>query len=139
MDKLIYKVLKLAEKSKKKREFPVAAIIYNHDKKIISYGYNKRNKSKKTTDHAEIIAIEKANKKLKSWRLNNYNMIVTLEPCEMCKTVIKESRLNKVYYLIKRQNNKNQYQKTNISHVKIQNKNVDNYKEAIKHFFDNKR
>lgn len=139
MDKLINTVIKLAQKAEKKQEFPVAAIIYNEKGKIVSCGYNKRNRSKKTTDHAEIIAIEKANKKMHTWRLNKYSMLVTLEPCEMCKTVIKESRLKNVYFLVKRYNYKNQFQKTNISYIQIQNKNVDNYKLSINKFFSNKR
>ena len=138
MDKLINKVLKIAKKSQNKCDFPVAAIIFKDDK-IISYGYNKRKCSNKVTDHAEIIAIEKANKKLHSWRLIGYNMLVTLEPCEMCKTVIKESRISNIYYLIKRYDYKKQYQKTNIQQLTTDNKNVENYKAAIMHFFDNKR
>lgn len=132
--KIINKLYKLADKSLKNNEFPVSAILY-HDNKIISCGYNKRNKSKKTTDHAEIIAIEKANKKLKEWRLSNLEMIVTLEPCEMCKTVIKEARIKKVYYLVERYEYKKQYK------CSVFDKYIDNtdeykkYKENISKFF----
>ena len=94
--KILDRLFKLADKSLKNDEFPVAAIVYR-DNKIISYGYNKRNSSNLTTDHAEIIAIQKANKKLKNWKLTNVCMVVTLEPCDMCKAVIKEYRLDKVY------------------------------------------
>lgn len=138
MENLINELLHLAEKSYKKNEFPVAAIIFK-DNKIISKAYNTRNKSKKTIDHAEITAITKANKKLHSWRLNGYKMLVTLEPCNMCKNVIKESRLDEVLYLIERYDFKKQYQKTEFNKVEILNKNVENYKVSIRHFFENKR
>ena len=134
MDKILNKLFKLANKSLKKNEFPVAAIIYK-DNKIISCGYNKRNKTKKTTDHAEIIAIEKANKKIKDWRLTNFEMIVTLEPCDMCKTVIKEARIKKVYYLTPRYNYKKQYKCTIFEQLDDNSKNNKEEKENISKFF----
>ena len=48
--------------------------------------------------HAELIAINKACRKLKSWRLNDCEMYVTLEPCNMCMGAIIESRISKIYY-----------------------------------------
>lgn len=138
MEEIIKKLFNLTKKCKKLDEFPVTAIIYNDDYKIISYGYNKRNKTKKTTDHAEIIAIEKANKKLKTWKLQDLNMIVTLEPCIMCQTVIKESRLKQVYYLVPRYNFKKQYKNTKIEPLNKESKEIEDYIHQIKHFFDNK-
>lgn len=86
-----------AKKAEKKGEVPIGAIIVK-DNKIISRGFNKNNKSNLTIDHAEIVAITKANKKLNNWRLNDCVMYVTLEPCLMCKTVIINSRLKDVYF-----------------------------------------
>ena len=100
--KILKKLFDLTKKSLAINEFPVAAIIFDENDNIISTAYNKRNKTKQTIDHAEIIAIQKANKKLKNWKLNDLTMIVSLEPCDMCKTVIKEARLKKVYYIISR-------------------------------------
>ncbi|MDD3241227.1 MAG: nucleoside deaminase [Bacilli bacterium] len=91
---LAYKEAKKAEKT---GEVPVGAIIVKNNK-VISKGYNKNNKSNLTIDHAEIIAISKANKKIKNWRLSNCDMYVTLEPCLMCKTVIINSRIKNVYF-----------------------------------------
>lgn len=89
--KIIEILLKLVNKAYKKEETPVAAVIlYNN--KIIAKSYNKRNKTNKTIDHAEILAIQKANKKLKSWRLNKCSMYVTIKPCDMCMDVIREAR-----------------------------------------------
>jgi len=135
---LLKKLWKLANKSLKKDEFPVSAIIFKDDK-IISCGYNKRNKSKITTDHAEIIAIKRANKKLKNWKIANVCMLVTLEPCEMCKTVIKEARISKVYYIVPRYKYKKQYKCTEFENIENESLDKEKYINDITHFFDNKR
>ena len=79
----------------KKGEVPIGAVIVK-DNKIISKGRNTREKSQNALHHAEIIAINKACKKLKSWRLNDCTMYVTLEPCSMCAGAILNSRISKV-------------------------------------------
>lgn len=103
MEEYINEVIKMANKAKKKKEVPVGALIVLNGK-IIAKAYNMKNKSKKVTRHAEIIAIEKANKKFKTWRLDNCIIFVTLEPCMMCAGAIVESRIKKVYCLLKREN-----------------------------------
>ena len=138
MEKLINKVFKLTKKAELKDEFPVAAIIYK-DNKIISYAYNKRNKSQMTIDHAEIIAIQKANKKLHSWRLDGYNMIVSLEPCDMCKSIIKESRIDNVYYILNRYEYKKQCKKSKFIQIHGDEKIVEKYKMSVNTFFKSKR
>ena len=87
--------LKEAKKALKKEEIPVGAVIVK-DGKIIAKAYNKRNKSNKVKDHAEIIAISKANKKLKNWRLVGCEIYVTLEPCPMCASAIEQSRVKRI-------------------------------------------
>ncbi len=89
--------LKEAEKALKKLEVPVGAIIVK-DNKIISRAYNLKEIKKDTTYHAEIEAIKKASKKLNSWRLNDCEMYVTLEPCAMCAGAIINSRIKKLYF-----------------------------------------
>lgn len=89
--------LNLAKKAYKKGEVPIGAIVVLNDK-IIGKGYNKRNASGIATRHAEIIAIEKACKKIKDWRLENAEIFVTLEPCPMCAGAIVNARVKKVYY-----------------------------------------
>ncbi len=88
--------LKEAEKAYKKLEVPVGAVIVK-DGKIIARGYNQKETKKDTTKHAEIIAIQKASKKLGSWRLIDCEMYVTLEPCSMCAGAIINSRIKKIY------------------------------------------
>ena len=91
------KALKQAKKAYDKLEVPVGAIIVK-DGKVISSAYNQKETKIDTTKHAEILAIQKASKKLKSWRLIDCEMYVTLEPCPMCAGAIIQSRIKKVYY-----------------------------------------
>ena len=88
---------KQAEKAKEKDEVPIGAVIVK-DGKIISKGYNLVENTNKATAHAEIIAIDKACKKLKSWRLDGAEIYVTLEPCAMCAGAIANARIKKVYF-----------------------------------------
>ena len=89
--------LSLAKKAYKRGEVPIGAIVVLNDK-IIGKGYNNRNSSGIATRHAEIIAIEKACKKVKDWRLENAEIYVTLEPCPMCAGAIVNARIKKVYF-----------------------------------------
>ena len=85
-----------ANKAYNKLEVPVGAIIVKDDK-IIARAYNQKEGKKDATKHAEIIAIQKASKKLKTWRLNDCDMYVTLEPCSMCAGALIQSRIRKAY------------------------------------------
>ena len=104
-------LMKLAIKASKKNEVPVSALIVKNGK-IIAKAYNKRNKSKYIMDHAELLVIKKASEKLKDWRLNNCDLYVTLKPCSICESAIKQSRIKNVYYLLEKPNNKKEYSKT---------------------------
>ena len=88
--------IKEAEKAYKKLEVPVGAIIVK-DGKIIARAHNQKETKIDTTKHAEILAIQKASKKLKSWRLIDCEMYITLEPCSMCAGAIINSRIKKIY------------------------------------------
>lgn len=93
-----YKILyKLALKAYKKNEVPVAAIVVRKGK-IISKAYNKRHSTNNPLNHAELIAINKACKKLKTWKLDDCDIYVTLKPCNMCLEVIKQARISNVYF-----------------------------------------
>ena len=85
-----------ARKAYKKLEIPVGAIIVK-DGEIIARARNIKEEKKDTTKHAEILAIQRASKKLETWRLNDCEMYVTLEPCPMCAGAIIQSRLKKIY------------------------------------------
>ncbi len=88
--------LKEAKKAEQILEVPVGAVIVK-DNKIIARAYNQKETKCDTTKHAEILAIQKASKKLKAWRLTDCEMYVTLEPCSMCAGAIIQSRIKKVY------------------------------------------
>ena len=95
------KFMKLAIKEARKAlhidEVPIGAIIVK-DGVVIARGYNQTEKTQNATRHAEIIAIEKASKKLKSWRLEGASIYVTIEPCAMCAGAIANARIEKVYF-----------------------------------------
>lgn len=86
-----------AKKAYKKKETPIGAIIVKNNK-VIARAHNLREKTKKSTAHAEILAIDKACKKLKSWRLIDCDIYVTLEPCPMCAGAIIQSRIKRVIF-----------------------------------------
>lgn len=88
--------LEEAKKSFHKGEVPVGAVIVKDDK-VISTGYNLKEKKRSVLKHAELIAINKASKKLDNWRLNDCDIYVTLEPCEMCAAAIKQARISNIY------------------------------------------
>ena len=89
--------LKEAQKALLEDETPIGCVIVKDDK-VIARGHNKRETKNLVTSHAEIEAITKANKKLKSWRLVDCDLYVTVEPCIMCGGAIIQSRIRNVYY-----------------------------------------
>ncbi len=98
MDSIFMKeALKEAKKAYKKLEVPVGCVIVK-DGKIIARAHNLKETKYDTTKHAEILAIQKASKKLESWRLIDCDMYVTLEPCPMCAGAIIQSRIKNLYY-----------------------------------------
>ena len=124
---------KLINKAIKKNEVPVAAlIVYNN--KIIAKTYNTVEKDNNILSHAEIKAIKKASKKLNNWRLNDCTLYVTLEPCDMCRQIIKKSRIKNVYYYIKQNNNKTE---NDPKYFKIDD--LINFSNNLKQFFINAR
>ena len=94
--KFMKEALKEAKKAYDKLEVPVGAVIVK-DGKIIARAHNQKETKFDTTKHAEILAIQKASKKLNSWRLIDCEMYVTLEPCSMCAGALINSRIKKVY------------------------------------------
>lgn len=95
-EKFMKEALKEAKKAYDKLEVPVGAVIVK-DEKIIARAHNLKETKTDTTKHAEILAIQKASKKLRSWRLLDCEMYVTLEPCSMCAGAIINSRIKKIY------------------------------------------
>lgn len=97
MKEFMLVALKLAQKAYKKGEVPIGAVIVKEGK-IIAKAYNNREKTQNAINHAEIIAINKACKKLKSWRLDGCELYCTLEPCFMCSGAILNARIKTLYF-----------------------------------------
>lgn len=98
MDELfMLEAMKQAKKAKLIDEVPIGCVIVK-DGCIIARGHNLREKKQISTAHAEIIAIEKACKKLGTWRLEDCDLYVTLEPCPMCSGAILQARIKRVIY-----------------------------------------
>ena len=89
--------LRCAQKGLEEGEVPIGAVVVCNGK-IISRGHNRRTKLQIATAHAEVEAIEKACKKLKSWRIPECEIYVTLEPCPMCMGAMLNARIKKVYF-----------------------------------------
>ena len=96
-EKFMKEALEEAKKAALRNEVPIGAVIvYNDD--IIARGSNIREESETTLSHAELVAIEQANKVVGSWRLEGCTLYVTLEPCVMCAGAIVQSRIKRVVY-----------------------------------------
>lgn len=93
--KYMKEALKEAKKAYEIGEVPIGAVIVKEDK-IIARAHNEKEKRQDVTKHAEIIAIQKASKKLNNWRLSECKLYVTLKPCNMCTGAIIQSRISEV-------------------------------------------
>lgn len=135
MKKIIIEQLKkLNNIALKHGDVPVSCIIVKNNK-IIAKEYNKRQKKNSPLAHAEILAIIKATKRIKTWNLNDCELYVTLEPCEMCKSIINEARIKKVYFILsktKKINDTVKYEQLDVA-------DNDYFLNEIKEFFVNKR
>src|SRR5699024_9614241 len=89
--------LEAAKQAEAIGEVPIGAVIVNEDK-VIASGYNKREKLQMTLSHAELFAMQEANEKIGSWRLEDCTMYVTLDPCMMCAGAHVHSRIYLVVY-----------------------------------------
>ncbi len=95
--KFMKSALRCARKAYEEGEVPIGAVVVC-DGRIVGRGHNRRTGRQIATAHAEIEAIEKACRKLKSWRLPECEIYVTLEPCPMCMGAILNARIKKVYF-----------------------------------------
>ena len=95
-EKYMKEAMKQARKAYKLGEVPIGCVIV-YEGKIIGRGYNRRNTDKNTLSHAEITAIKRASKVIGDWRLEDCDLYVTLEPCQMCSGAIVQARIPNVY------------------------------------------
>lgn len=132
MDAYMEMAYKEAIRAYKKNEIPVGAVIVKNNK-VIAKAYNLRQKKYDLLGHAEIRCILKAAKKLKDWRLDECQMFVTLEPCEMCMVHIKESRLKEVFFMSYQ--HKKTSKRTNVLKMNCYKELQEKYDELLKDFF----
>ena len=130
----INELKKLNDKAIINNDVPVSCIIV-YKNKIISKAYNKREYKNNPLLHAEIIAIQKAARKLNTWNLSECKLFVTLKPCNMCMEVIKESRIDEIYYILN--NDKNVNRKVKLIEINCKDKQY--FVNQLKDFFSDKR
>ncbi len=133
MENYLSKIIELSKLSLKSGDVPIGAIIVK-DGKIIGEGFNTREKDQDIMGHAEINAIKDASSKLNNWNLQGTVMYVTLKPCSMCLSVIQESRIDFVYYLLDKPENKFEYSRTAI-HNFDDSPAKEEYMKILKEFF----
>lgn len=134
MDTEIFNILlENTNKSLENNDVPVGAVIVK-DGQVLAFGYNTREKDQNVLGHAEINAILEAQKVLKNWNLSGCDLYVTLVPCSMCLEIIKQSRINNIYYLLDKPTFKREFYKTKLQ--KINDTNYENkYAEILSNFF----
>lgn len=142
------KYMKLAIKNAKKAlnngDVPIGVTIIRNNK-IISQGYNQKEKLNNAVKHAEIIAIERACRKLNTWHLEECEIYITMEPCLMCIGAIAQARIGKIVYSVK--NEKFGYSNFVENSNKIGNHKINietgilekEAKQLLINFFENKR
>ena len=96
----MYRAIENAKIAFEAGDVPVGAVIVK-DGEIIAEAFNEREASGSAIAHAEVLAVERACKRLGRWRLSDCEMYVTLEPCPMCAGAILNARLGCVYYALK--------------------------------------
>lgn len=146
IDKIFKVLVKEAQKAFEKGEIPVSAVVVKNGE-IIAKAYNLKETKNDVTAHAEIIAIKKASKVLKNWRLDGCDIYISLEPCSMCTSAIHQSRIDNIYYFTKRNNcgkftllnqilvEKNSNKITNIEYLEYS----DELKKILQEFFKKRR
>lgn len=134
MDTEIFNILmENTNKSLENNDVPVGAVIVK-DGKVLAFGYNTREKDQNVLGHAEINTILEAQRFLNNWNLSGCDMYVTLVPCSMCLEIIKQSRIDNIYYLLDKPASKKEFYKTKMQ--KINDANYENkYADILSYFF----
>ena len=126
-----------ANKSLENNDVPVSAVVVK-DGKVLAIGYNTREKNQNVLGHAEINALLEAQKVINNWNLSSCDLYVTLAPCSMCLEIIKQSRVDNVYYLLDKPVSKKDFYKTKLQKINEANYEA-KYEEILSNFFKNLR
>jgi tRNA(adenine34) deaminase len=142
-EKYMMIALEEAEKAYKKGEIPVGCVIVENDK-ILAKTHNLKEQKKSALCHAELLAIYKASKKKKNWRLTDCDIYITMEPCPMCASAIKQSRIKRIFYGTENKNNKISKKILNSNDINEKVEVVEKImeyecKKIVQKFFENQR
>lgn len=134
--------LDMAKQAAKKGEVPVGAVIIRNGK-IIAKAHNMREKKQNALAHAEVLAIARACRRLRSWRLGDCAMYVTLQPCPMCAGAILNARIPRLVIGTLSDDGEDQlgiYTKNNLNHsTRVEVLGSAECGEVLKKFFGEKR
>lgn len=119
-------------------EIPVGCVITKNSKVICST-HNTKTQNKCSINHAEINAIIMASKIIGDWRLDECDLYVSLEPCNMCKEAIRQARIKRVFYLLPSNFHNEDNKKIDYNLIMINSKIQCKYKLLLQQFFSNKR
>ena len=139
MNKHFAHALRLAKKAQASAEIPVGAVILKGNE-VIATGFNSKEHTHDIFGHAEIVALKKASKRLKTWKLEDCVLITTLEPCVLCSAAIAVSRLKECIFLAKDPTGFSQKIRKEIflqptAHTKLTYEKVDEAADLLKKFF----
>ena len=118
-------------------DVPISALLVDQNNNVVSLKHNTRELNHSVIEHAEVNVILDASKKLGRWNLSDLTMFVTLKPCSMCQSIIKQSRIKKVYYLLDKPDFKKEFEGTEFqiidSPLSLE------YRDKLSAFFKEKR
>lgn len=138
MNLFMQEAVKQSLVAQKNDDVPVGAVIVCNNK-IIAKSHNKKERSNDATNHAEILAISKACKKRNSWHLDDCELYCTMEPCMMCCGAIIQSRIKKIYYLVKNEKFGCTELLKNSKIDVVEMEDIFDMKYILSNFFKNKR
>lgn len=135
-----------ARKAFEEDEVPVGCVIVKNNQ-ILALTHNRKEQMNSATKHAEILAIEEASSKLNNWRLDGCDVYITLEPCPMCASALKQARVSHIFCGLSNSDSKNyeivlkilESDKNNASVSIINDLAVEKVDKIMKDFFRNRR
>ena len=135
-----------AKKAFEEDEVPIGCVIVKNNQ-ILALTHNRKEQMNSATKHAEILAIEEASSKLNNWRLDGCDVYITLEPCPMCASALKQARVSHIFCGLSNSDFRNyeivlkilESDKNNASVPIINDLAVEKVDKIMKDFFRNRR
>ena len=135
-----------AKKAFEEDEVPIGCVIVKNNQ-ILALTHNRKEQMNSATKHAEILAIEEASSKLNNWRLDGCDVYITLEPCPLCASALKQARVSHIFCGLSNSDFRNyeivlkilESDKNNASVPIINDLAVEKVDKIMKDFFRNRR